>query len=110
MSENCDNNCGSCGEDCADRKEEKPVSYTHLDVYKRQGLQRRADYADMERRVRRHQPYQRLHAGKQNFDGRFDMDFMERAGKLQFVRFLWHTHGGGFHNARHLHEIRPVDH
>ena len=23
MSENCDNNCGSCGEDCADRKEEK---------------------------------------------------------------------------------------
>lgn len=54
--------------------------------------------------------YQRLHAGKQNFDGRFDMDFMERAGKLQFVRFLWHTHGGGFHNARHLHEIRPVDH
>ena len=23
MSENCDNNCGNCGEDCADRKEEK---------------------------------------------------------------------------------------
>jgi len=23
MSENCDNNCGSCGEECADRKEEK---------------------------------------------------------------------------------------
>lgn len=23
MSENCNNNCGSCGEDCADRKEEK---------------------------------------------------------------------------------------
>ena len=63
MSENCNQSCSSCSEDCAERKEKKndfsvkphemssikkvigvvsgkggvgTVSYTHLDVYKRQ--------------------------------------------------------------------------
>ena len=47
--ENCTHDCSSCGENCPSRSEPesmlfpphelssvKPVSYTHLDVYKRQ--------------------------------------------------------------------------